>query len=221
MLGASLVAFALTTTLAVGQAAAPPPPPSTPRPGPPAAPPAAGAPPVDSPPAAEPAPAPAATPVPAPAYPPTAPDPWLATQNAEFQRLQAATGLELSGTWSDYIRERRTRTFYEFTRTRYRRRLGMGIGFTIGGLGLAAAGMAMVLLAADKSTDAGEIDVIGGAMIMTGGLGLLIPGAILWPINQVRLSKLRKAGPAQTARLRALGPLALPRGAGLGLGLAF
>ena len=81
--------------------------------------------------------------------------------------------------------------------------------------------MAMVLLAADKGTDAGEIDVVGGAMIMTGGLGLLIPGAILWPINQVRLSKLRRAGPAQTAGLRALGPVVLPRGAGLGVSLAF
>lgn len=139
-----------------------------------------------------------------------------------YQRLEARTGLDLTRIWADYPHDRRAdETFYNFTRRRFRRRLGAGIGLSVAGLGLTVAGIAMVLVSASKDTDAAEIDIIGGALVVTLGIGLAVPGAILWPVNQVRLHKLRRAGPLADVQLRAVGPIALRRGAGLGLALSF
>lgn len=247
MPGAHLIvltlATALTATQPVGPApasgragapparvvSAPPPPPSTPIPGggaplggttaPTTSPSPDGAPPVAAPSAAAPPLAyPVATAPAAPAVPA-----GLEVEAARYQRLQTATGLDLHNVWTDYARDPRGQRFYDYTRARYRRRLGTGIALSIAGLGLAGAGMALVLVAAAKDTDEAEIDIIGGALVMTAGLCLLAPGAILWPTSQVRLHKLQQAEHAVAARpgLRALGPLVLPRGAGLGLRLAF
>lgn len=163
----------------------------------------------------------AATPPPVIDKSPTPVVPAPADEAVVFRDLQARTGLDLERVWADYASERRDgQGFYEFTRARYRRRLGAGIGLSLAGLGLGAAGMAMVLIAAERDN---EVDVVGGALVLTAGLGLAVPGAILWPVSQVRLHKLRRARAAALGRvqLRAAGPLALPRGLGLGLGLAF
>ncbi|MDC0667198.1 hypothetical protein POL58_05590 [Nannocystis sp. ncelm1] len=159
-----------------------------------------------------PAPAPPATPVPA----------SLASETAVYQDLQQRTGLDLQRVWTDYQTDHRAgQGFYEFARARYRRRLGAGIALSIAGLGLSAAGIALVLLAADQEDR--EVDVIGGALVITAGFGLAVPGAILWPTSQIRLHKLKQARPTAAARLqlRAAGPVVLPRGLGLGLGMAF
>lgn len=169
-------------------------------------------PPVPPPPPRSQAPAPPATPVPA----------SLASEAAVYQDLQQRTGLDLQRVWTDYQTDHRAgQGFHEFARARYRRRLGVGIALSIAGLGLSAAGIALVLLAADQEDR--EVDVIGGALVITAGFGLAVPGAILWPTSQIRLHKLKQARPAATARLqlRAAGPVVLPRGLGLGLGLAF
>ncbi|PCC67655.1 hypothetical protein SAMN02745121_02291 [Nannocystis exedens] len=150
---------------------------------------------------------------------PAAPAP--ADEAAVYRDLQARTGLDLERVWTAYLSERRAgQGFYEFTRARYRRRLGAGIGLSLAGLGLSAAGLAIVLLAAERDN---EVDVIGGALVLTAGFGLAVPGAILWPTSQVRLHKLKQArvGALAGVQLRAAGPLALPRGLGFGLGLAF
>jgi len=157
-------------------------------------------------------PAPAPTPAPAP----------LASEAAVYHDLEQRTGLDLQRVWTDYQTERRVgQGFHEFTRARYRRRLGAGIALSVAGLGLTAAGIALVLVAADR--EGHEVDVIGGALVITAGFGLAVPGAILWPTSQVRLHKLRRARQTAAARvqLRAAGPVVLPRGLGLGLGLAF
>ncbi|MBZ5712354.1 hypothetical protein [Nannocystis pusilla] len=180
---------------------------------PPSPPPAATfpPPPVPPPPPSSQAPAPQVTPVPA----------SLASEAAVYQDLQQRTGLDLQRVWTDYQTDHRAgQGFHEFARARFRRRLGAGIALSIAGLGLSAAGIALVLLADQEDR---EVDVIGGALVITAGFGLAVPGAILWPTSQVRLHKLKKARPATTARLqlRAAGPVVLPRGLGLGLGLAF
>ncbi|WAS97469.1 hypothetical protein [Nannocystis punicea] len=145
--------------------------------------------------------------------------PAPADEAVVYGDLQARTGLDLERVWTDYQSERRDgQGFYEFARARYRRRLGAGIGLSIAGLGLSAAGLAIVLLAAERDND---VDVIGGALVLTAGLSLAVPGAILWPVSQVRLHKLKQARQTARVELRAAGPIALPRGAGLGLGLAF
>ncbi|MCY1007626.1 hypothetical protein OV079_19140 [Nannocystis pusilla] len=108
---------------------------------------------------------------------PVAPAP--ADEAIVYRDLQARTGLDLERVWTDYQSERRdSQGFYEFTRARYRRRLGAGIGLSIAGLGLAAAGMAIVLIAAERDND---VDVVGGALVLTAGFGLAVPGAILGP----------------------------------------
>lgn len=151
-----------------------------------------------------------------------APPPSLDQEIVVYHDLEARTGLDLGGVWDDYKRERRVgEGFYEFTRARYRRRLGAGIGLAVAGIGLTAAGGALFAFGLNRGDD-GDVDVIGGALVLTAGLALLVPGSILWPINQVRLHKLKRArSTAARLQLRAAGPVPLPRGLGLGFGLAF
>lgn len=156
------------------------------------------------------------------APPPPAPGPALEQEAVVYRDLQARSGLDLDDVWTDYLQDRRAgEGFYEFTRARYRRRLGAGLGLSVAGLGLSAAGMALLFTGLERGGDSGEIDVIGGALVLTAGLTLLIPGTILWPINQVRLHKLKQAHSTARLQLRAAGPVPLQRGLGLGLGLAF
>ncbi|HEY8380256.1 MAG TPA: hypothetical protein VIK91_27390 [Nannocystis sp.] len=122
--------------------------------------------------------------------------------------------------WKDYVEQPRRDDFVEFAKKRFRRRLGTGIGFTLGGAALMGAGTAIFIIAGDNDNTA---DAIGGILVMTTGTFLFIPGVVLWPVYQVRLHKLRKAEAKIAARpgLRGLGPIPLPRGAGLGLRLDF
>lgn len=181
-------------------------------------------------------PAPASPPAPVPAAPVAAP-PAVATWPAAppgpapldtyptYKAVEARSGLDLAGVWEDYARQApRDQRFIEFARARFRRKLGAGIGLALGGLVLVGVGCVAVVAAADHAADTGdagaEIDIIGATLLVTAGAALGIPGAILWPVNQVRLHKLRRADAPQALRPR-LRPLALPRGGGLGLSLRF
>lgn len=133
------------------------------------------------------------------------------------------SGLDLDDAWEEYARRApRDQRFIDFARAKFRRKMFTGIGLSLGGLVLVGLGTALVLVASERlATDSeAEIDVTGGALVILGGAALGIPGAILWPVNQVRLHKLRRADAPQANRPH-LRPLALPRGAGLGLSLAF
>jgi hypothetical protein len=154
------------------------------------------------------------------ATPAAAAPPPPASEAVVYHDLENRTGLDLERVWTDYQAERRDgQGFYEFTRARYRRRLGAGIALSLAGLGLTAGGIALVLVASGR--DGAEVDVIGGALIITAGFGLAVPGAILWPVSQVRLHKLKQARQTARLELRGLGPVPLRRGIGLGFGLAF
>lgn len=193
-----LSVLALAPTPAAAQETVPvaPPPPTPPPPRPPVAPPVTATVP--------------AGPVPLDTYP-------------TARAVELRSGLDLADTWQEYARKApRDQRFIDFARAKFRRKMITGIGLSLGGLVLAGLGTALVLVAAERSEvdSEAEIDVVGGALIILGGAALGITGAVMWPVNQVRLHKLRRADAPQAHRPR-LRPLALPRGAGLGLSLAF
>lgn len=212
-----IAGLALASLLALTQAAPIAPPPSAPAP---ATAPATAPPPASTAPPAAPPP----TYAPPPGYPPGYPPPAArvtADTYATAQAIEARTGLDMSDPWRDYVEDARLgERLLDFTRKRFRRKMIKGIVLTGVGAALAGAGMALVLVSADRvdADDEAVIDVVGGALLMTAGLGMLIPGTIIWPLNQIRLKALRRAEAPQALRLR---PLALPRGAGLGLALDF
>lgn len=150
---------------------------------------------------------------------------------AAYQVMSQRTQLDLSGIWEDYIDDRdEGDTFTSFAIRKIRRKRGTGIGLTCAGLTLTIVGAAVIADAAAGAGSDEDIAYLAGGFFALGGVALLVPGAVLWGINQSRLGTLNQAGyradaglnlQVGRARLRAAGPIALPRGAGLGLSFSF
>lgn len=163
----------------------------------------------------------ALAPLPAAADPEGPPPP---AEEASYREMAQRTGLDLKGAWEDYLEDRDDgESFREFARGYFRKKRTGGIVMLSVGTGVIVLGTAMIVLAVVESSKLDDLQMVVGGVMVAGGLGVAIPGAVRLGINQGRLNTLNEAGYAlgPRLRLRAAGPLALPRGAGLGLSLAF
>ncbi|MCY1070891.1 hypothetical protein OV090_39490 [Nannocystis sp. RBIL2] len=148
----------------------------------------------------------------------------MGKQLREYRKLEAITGLDLSGAWESYeddVREGETETFLAFARRRFKLRRALGIGVTC--WGVVALGFSSYLWVETARAEVfrGQ-GILGFAAAATtaGGIGALVTGLILWSRWAAPLRDLRDAGLATRGR-PIVGPLVLPRGGGLGLRLAF
>jgi hypothetical protein len=153
----------------------------------------------------------------------------LGLQRREQRRMSAATTLDLDDLWADYeedvAEDGERRRFAEYVAGSYRVRRGLGIGLTAFGTALLGTSALWAYLAAVE-----ELDYVPGVFValsvVSAGAGItgIAIGARIWRRNQLRLNELKGAGflaGGPRWGLRAAGPVMLPRGAGLGLSLAF
>lgn len=160
----------------------------------------------------------ALAPLPAAADPEGPPPP---AEEANYRTLSERTGLDLRGVWQDYLEDRDDgENFIDFTRSKFRKKRTTGIVLLSIGFGVLVFSGAMIGVGVVENED---LQVFAGGFFAAAGVALTIPGGVLLGVYQGRLNTLREAGFAlgPRLRLRAAGPLALPRGAGLGLTLAF
>lgn len=164
-------------------------------------------------------------PLPALAREPATPPP--AEEAASYQEIQRNTLIDLSRLWTKYCKQREDgETFRDYASTHIRHRRNAGATVLAGGVAALAAGTTVLIIALQPTSGAEGDDGLGtmfGPLGMSIGAALMTIGGIQLYRNQSRLKRLRAAGYAQTPRLRlrAAAPLALPRGAGVGLAVAF
>lgn len=153
----------------------------------------------------------------------------LGLQRREFRRMDAQTDLDLDDAWADYEEDAREggerREFSAFVASRYRVRRGLGIGLTAAGIAFAGSSAIWFTFAATEELEVlPAFFVAVGLFTLAAGTTGIVLGARTWRRNKLRLDELRGAGFLAGGRrwaLRGAGPLALPRGAGLGVALAF
>ena len=139
--------------------------------------------------------------------------------------VERRSKLDLGELWREYQRRGETRPFVDFVEAKFRRQRDVGRGLLFGGLGLGVVGSAMFFLALPRN-DAAEVTYTSYA-VLGASLGLIVAGGVLWRRNFKRLEQLESAGLepglalGPRLRLRGAGPIALPRGAGLGVHFAF
>lgn len=153
----------------------------------------------------------------------------MGLQMREYRQLEAITGLDLENAWESYEDDVRedgsTESFREFARRRFRIRRNIGIGVTC--WGIAALGPSAYFWYEMARTELYEGKAaLGFAAAATTSLaiGAMITGAVLWHRWSGPLRDLRDAGLSGRGRsiaLRELGPIAVPRGLGLGVGFSF
>ena len=140
-----------------------------------------------------------------------------------YRDLEARTRLDLDGLWREYQRKNEARPFEQFVEARYIRRRDTGRGLVFGGAGVGILAWAAFFLALPRS-DAQSVTYASYAG-MGVAAGMMIAGGVLWGRNFRRLERLEDSGMVLGSggrlRLRAAGPIALPRGAGVSLGFAF
>jgi hypothetical protein len=153
----------------------------------------------------------------------------LGLQRRERRRIAAATSLDLDGLWDDYEEDvdedGERRGFTDYVAQKYRVRRGLGIGVTIFGAALLGTSVMWGYYAATEELEhLPAFFAVLSAVSAGAGIAGIVVGARIWRRNTLRLDELRGAGflaGGPRWGLRAAGPIALPRGAGLGLSLAF
>jgi hypothetical protein len=145
--------------------------------------------------------------------------------DTEVRELEQRSKLDLGKLWQEYQRRGETRPFVAFVDARYRRQRDVGRGLLFGGLGLGVTATAMFFLALPRN-DASEVTYASYAAFGV-SVGLIVAGSVMWRRNFKRLEQLEAAGfepglaLGPRLRLRGAGPIALPRGAGLGVHFTF
>lgn len=160
----------------------------------------------------------ALAPLPAAADPEGPPPP---AEEESYRQMSARTGLDLLPIWEDYVDDRDDdESFLDFTRARFRKKRNTGIILLGVSFGLLAFGGGLIAVGL---IDEQELQIALGAAAVIGGVSMAIPGGVLLGVYQGRINTLKETGYAlgPRLRLRAAGPIGLPRGAGLGLTLAF
>lgn len=153
----------------------------------------------------------------------------LAIERRLYRKMEQDTGLDLSDAWDDYEEDHEgglRRSFARAVRQRYRNRRGGGIAITIGGLVFSAgSSIYWIYVVGGSEVYEGRIAfTVVGVGVNAIGVAAISVGAWMWSRNQARLNVLRDTGHlagGPRLRLRSIAPLVLPRGAGLGLRLAF
>ena len=155
--------------------------------------------------------------------------PGVGLERRNYRKMQQDTGLDLSDAWDDYeedYEEGERGTFARHVQQRYRNRRGGGIGITIGGLAISAgSSIFWIYVVGGSEVYQGRIAfTIMGVGVNAIGIAAIGVGGWMWSKNQARLNVLRDTGylaGGPRLRLQSIAPLMLPRGAGLGLRLAF
>lgn len=150
-----------------------------------------------------------------------------ADTSAEVKDLERRSKLDLGPMWQEYQQSGDKRPFFAYAQSRYVYRRDVGRGLVFGGFGVVLAGIIMFSLVTPRVDRDGA--KIGSYVVMSGGAVLMIVGGALWGRNFRRLESLERADPDQVGvalgrgrvRLTSAGPIGLPRGGGLGVGLAF
>lgn len=143
----------------------------------------------------------------------------------EYRDLEHRTKLDLDREWLAYGQERSTRPFADYVQARYVKRRDIGRGLVVGGAGVGLLGTALFFLGFPRNDAPGKGMVIASYACFGVMGGAVIVGAVMWSRNFRRLERLEAVtlalGPRGRVRLSAAGPIALPRGAGFGVGLTF
>lgn len=164
------------------------------------------------------------TPLSAAAAPKPPPPP---EEEASYWEIQRKTLLNLSRLWAKYRKFRDDgETFLNYARTHVRHRRNAGIvTLSIGFVAMTVGTTTLIisLQPIPEGADGDNLGTLSGPLMMSVGAAMMTLGGVQLYNNQYRLKRLRAAGYAVSPRLRlrAVGPIALPRGAGLGLALAF
>ena len=122
-----------------------------------------------------------------PAVPARAAPPHESEQS--YRELEKASGLDLSSEWAKYSRSKRSGSFAKHVDKRFRVRRNLGRGFVVAGAALVFASSFFFFfgLTNPDGSHAHEGIAAGGAAL---GVGLLIPGAVLWSVYARRLDRL-------------------------------
>jgi hypothetical protein len=106
-----------------------------------------------------------------------------------YRELEKASGLDLSGEWAKYTRSKRSGSFAKHVDKRFRVRRNLGRGFVVAGAALVFASSYFFFFALTNpdGSDAHKGIAAGGAAL---GVGLLIPGGVLWGVYARRLDRL-------------------------------
>jgi hypothetical protein len=137
--------------------------------------------------------------------------------------LERRSKLDLSALWQDYSKSGDQRPFAAYVEARYVRQRDIGRGLVFGGFGVLLIGIIQFSLVAPRNDRTGAKYASYG--VMGAGAVVMIVGGAMWRKNFRRLEAIEQAGLALGSRgrvrLLSAGPVALPRGGGFGVGLAF
>lgn len=147
---------------------------------------------------------------------------------SSLKDLEQRSKLDLGPMWQEYRQTGDRRPFADYVQVRYRYKRDVGRGLVFGGFGVLLAGIIMFSLVAPRVDRNGA--KYGSYAVMGGGAVVMIVGGAIWGKNFRRLERLEQAGVEQPGvaldrrgrvRLTGAGPIALRRGGGFGVGLAF
>lgn len=153
---------------------------------------------------------------------------FAADTAASVKDLERRSKLDLGPMWQEYKQSGDKRPFSDYVQTRYAYKRDVGRGLVFGGFAVVLAGIIMFSLVAPRTDRIGA--KYGSYAVMGGGAVVMIVGGAIWGRNFRRLERLEQAGleqaslalgPRGRVRLTSAGPIALRRGGGFGLGLAF